>query len=203
MIQPGTLPLSVIRGIAFGGVVLQCKDDSVVVTGTLTPDVTGTYVPCGTFSGYPLFVLEGSPSTYIYYNPVAGTYIIARTLSTGGLTDFWVPSPQITEPTGTYLPAGAYSGTATATDHPVDLTGYAPEAVVRRSSQADIALDLNPSITDAPNGEITIPVISSDDTEDFDFVGTFNWDLVLVGGGERFGPYLKGPFIVSDNITQP
>lgn len=203
MVNPGTLPLSIIRGTYFPGRILQAKDESVVVTGTLSPDVTGTFIPSGNYNGYPLFILPGAPATFLYYSPPAMSYIIARTLSDSGLTDFWVPSSPLTEPTGTYLGQGAFTGTATATDHPVDLTGYTVEAVVRRNSTAKVTLDLNPSITNAVNGEITIPPIPSSDTEDFDFVGTFRWDLMLIAGGNRYGPYVKGPFVVTDNITQP
>lgn len=203
MVSPGTLPLSIIRGTYFPGRILQAKDESVSVTGTLVPDATGTFIPSGNFSGYPLFILAGSPSTFLYYNPSEASYVIAVLLTEGALSNYWSPAAPLLEPTGTYLPHGANSGTATATDHPVDLTGYTVEAVVRRNSSADITLDLNPSITDAVNGEITIPPIGSSDTEDFDFVGTFRWDLMLIAGGNRFGPYVKGPFVVSDNITQP
>ncbi len=203
-VLPGTLPLSVIRGIAFDTVVLLCRDENVAVTGTLSPAVTGTFLLSGKFDGYDLFILEGAPSTFLYYNATEASYVIARILTTGALTDYWSPAAPLTSPTGTYAPHGANTGTATADNHVVDLTGYTPEAVVRRTSDAEVTLDLNPSITDASAGEITIPGISSDDTQDFDFVGTFGWDLILVNGAlERLGPYIKGPFVVTDNITQP
>ncbi len=202
-VQPGPLPLSIIRGIAFPSIILRCVDNGVTVTGTLNPNVAGTFQPSGQFSGYDLFILPGAPATFLYFNPVEASYVIARLLTTAALTDYWSPAAPLTEPTGTYVNHGANSGTATADDHPVDLTGITPYAEVRRTPESDVTLDLNPSVTDAATGEITIPAISSDDTQDFDFIGTFNWDLVLVnGGGERFGPYVKGPFVVADNITQ-
>lgn len=201
---PGTYPLSVTRGIAFPGVVFRCADDSASVTGTLSPNVVGTFVLTGQFGGYDLFVLSGTPSTFLYYNAAAASYVIARILTTAALTDYWSPSSPITEPTGTYAPHGANTGTATATDHPLDLTGYTVQGQVRRTSEAAVTLDLNPSITNASIGEFTIPAISSDDTRDFDFVGAFNWDTVFVNGaGERVDIPIKGPFTVSDNITQP
>jgi hypothetical protein len=202
MIQAGTYPLSVIRGIAFDSVVFQCRDESVIVSGTLSPNATGTFLPSGNFGGYPLFILEGSPAYFLYFNTTASSYVIAGLLTDAALTNYWSPAAPLTEPTGTYVAHGANTGTATATDHPVDLTGFTVEAVVKRNSQADVTLDLNPSITNPSGGEITIPAISSDDTRDFDFEGTFRWDLVLISGGTRFGPFVKGPFTVSDNITQ-
>ncbi len=202
VVLPGNLPLSIIRGIAFETRILQCKDENVLVSGTLNPNVAGVFNLTGQFGGYDLYVKTGAPSTFLYYNAAATSYVIARLLTTAALTDYWSPAAPLTEPTGTYAPHGAVSGTATATDNPVDLTGFTPTAEVRRTSTSNVTLDLNPSVTDPTNGEITIPGISSDDTQDFDFVGTFNWDLVLKdGGGNRVMVALKGPFVVTDNIT--
>src|SRR5437879_5286241 len=128
MVNPGTLPLSIIRGIAFDSRVLTARDDSVAVTGTLNPNVAGTYVPSGTFASYPLFILAGSPSTFLYFNTAAASYVIARLLTNAALTDFWSPAAPLIEPTGTYAPHGANTGTATASDHPIDLTGYGVQA---------------------------------------------------------------------------
>jgi len=201
MVNPGTLALSIIRGIEFPALVLQCKDENVQVS--VDGGANSLYMLCGWFSGYELFILSGAPSWFVYFNPVAATYVIAQTLTTGALTNYYL-SVGLTEPTGSYTGQGTLAGhTAVATDHPVDLTGYTAGAVVRRNSLADVALDLNPSITNATNGEITIPAITSAATRDLDFTGTFRWDLVLLNGAlERFGPYVTGPFTVSDNITQ-
>ena len=203
-VLPGTFPLSVIRGIAFDEIKLLCRDAKVTVDGALTPDVTGLFVPSGQFSGHELYILTGDPSTFLFFNTAEGGYVLSRILTTAALTDYWSPAVALTdEPTGTYVPHGANTGTADITDHPTDLTGLTPKAEVKRSSSADITLDLNPSVTDAINGEVTLPSITSADTRDFDFVGTFRWDLVFEDqAGERFGPYIKGPFVVADNITQ-
>lgn len=202
MVAPGILALSLTRGITFDSRVLLLRDDSVTVTGTLNPDVTGAYVPSGTFATLPLFILAGSPSTFLYYNTAATSYVIARLLTNAALTDYWSPAAPLTEPTGTYVAHGANTGTATATDHPVDLTGYGVESVVRRTPKGEVYIDLNPSITNASTGEITIPAISKTVTAALEFTGDFNWDLVLTNTGVRFGPYIKGSFTVSDNITQ-
>ena len=202
-VNPGPLPLSITRGIAFSSVILRCVDNGVTVTGTLSPDVTGTYQPCGQYNGYDLFILPGTPATFLFFSVPATSYVIARTLTSGGLSDLWVPSSPLTEPTGDYIGAGAFTGTATADDHPVDLTGITPEAMVRRTTDSDVVIDLNPSVTNAATGEITIPAMTTTTTKNMDFVGTFGWDLVLVNGnGDRFGPYISGPFVVKDNITQ-
>lgn len=206
MVEPGNLPLQITRGIEFDSIILKCKDENVVVSGTLSPNVAGTFVASGFFASYQLYILTGAPSTFLYFNAAAASYVIARILTTAALTDYWVPAAPITEPSGTYAPQGANTGTATATDNPVDLTNYDVEAKVRRTVNAtDIYLDLNPSITDAAAGEITIPAITAAVTELLDFTGKFMWDLVLTlnAGVDRFGPYVQGEFVVKDNITQP
>ncbi len=203
-VLPGILPLSITRGIAFQERILRCADDSVAVTGTLSPNVVGTFVLSGTFGGYDLYILPGAPATFCYYNATAASYVIARLLTTGALTDYWTPAAPITVPSGTYVQHGANTGTATADDHTVDLTGFTAQAEVRRTVEAtDVTIDLNPSVTSPSAGEITIPAISSAVTEAYDFTGTFYWDLVLISGGQRVGVFVKGSFIISDNITQP
>jgi len=205
MILPGNLPLSVIRGITFDAVDLQFSDGNVVVSGTLSPDVTGVFVPSGKYNGSQLYILAGTPSVFLYVNPTATRYIIASTLTDGGLVDFWVKNDSnVDDPSGAYTAAGANTGTPTAEDNPRDLTGMTPEAVVRRNVQSEVLLDLNPSVLGDPlNGRIRIPAISAADTRDFDFPGTSRWDLVLAANtGERSGPYVQGPFTVTDNQTQ-
>ena len=202
MVIAGDLPLSIIRGIEFDALVLQARDESVAVTGTLSPNVVGTYVPSGTYAGFPLFILEGSPSTFLYYNLAAASYVIARLLTDAALTDYWSPAAPLTEPTGTYAPHGANTGTATASDHPVDLTGFGVKARVRRNEKSEVYIDLNPSITTPATGEITIPAMTSVQTAALVSTGNFKWDLVLTQSGNTFGPFVKGPFVVADNITQ-
>ena len=204
-IQAGTLPLEIIRGTQFAGAILQCRDENVAVTGTADPAIPGTYVLSGTFSGFPLFIFAGyTPATFVYYNSAAASYVLAYVLTTAALTDYWKPAVAITEPTGTYLPHGAAGGTATITDNPVDLTGFTAESTVRRTENpsAELYIDLAPTITDFTGGEITIPAMTHTQTGALEFTGNFKWDLVLVSGGERFGPFVKGPFVVADNITQ-
>ncbi len=204
-VQPGTLNLSLERGIEFAPILLQCKDESVAVTGTLNPNVVGTFTPHGSFGNYDMWILEGNPSTFCYFNTAANSYVIARLLTQAALTDYWTPTVPITEPTGTYIAHGANTGTAAATDHPVDLTGYAAEAQVRRQPRgANVILDLAPVVTTPLTGEVTIPTISSTDTSALTSYGKFYWDLVFKnsGTGERLGPFVAGSFTISDTITQ-
>lgn len=204
MVLPGTLPLSITRGIAFSGVVLRLADENVLVTGTLSPNVAGTFIATGSYAGYALYVLSGSPAYFLYFNTAAASYVISESLTDAALTDYWSPASPLLEPTGTYAPHGANTGTATATDNPIDLSGYlGVEAQVRRSSDAELFLDLNPSITDGPAGEITIPGMTNAQTNALTLSRNFQWDLVLTNGSnQRVGPFIKSTFNVSDNITQ-
>jgi hypothetical protein len=204
---PGLLDFSIIRGIQFDQVILQCRDDKLVVSGDAFLNVLGVYTPSGTFGGEDLYIKAGDPVWFIYFHAGLGTYIIAQLLTTGTVTDYFGPSVGLftDEPTGPYVGVGANTGALTADDNPVDLTGFSAEAKVRRSEKigSEVVLDFAPVITNFAFGEITIPAISKDDTEAIPIVGEFRWDLVLVntGSGERFGPFARGRTIVSDNIT--
>ncbi len=201
--SPGNLPLTLIRGIEFESVILQCRDANVLVTGTIVPDATGLYTPHGTFGSSNLYILEGAPSYFIYFHPIVQTYIIASTLTTGALVDGWVPALPQDGPNGDFIGTGAYTGTATASNNPVDLTNYTPEAQVRRNPRSSVILDLNPSVTDAVNGEVTIPAIPTADTTLLTSFGVFYWDFILkTPYNERLGPFVSGSFTISDSITQ-
>ncbi len=200
---PGNLPLTLIRGIEFESVILQCRDANVLVTGTLVPDVTGLYTPHGTFGAFNLYILEGSPATFIYFNVTAGSFVISQLLTQSMLTDYWVPAIPQDGPNADYEPQGANSGTATGSNNAVDLTNYTPEAQVRRNPRASVILDLNPIVTDAVNGEVTIPSIPTADTTLITSFGVFYWDFIIKNSmNERLGPFVSGSFTISDSITQ-
>src|SRR5437762_11999941 len=77
----GDLPLQFIRGIAFPGVILQCRDDILHVTGTLAPNAVGEYVPSGTFEDMPLYAVNvPGPSFVCYSNAGARTYVLLPTV---------------------------------------------------------------------------------------------------------------------------
>lgn len=201
-VVPGQYDLAIIRGITFSGLVLQCRDENATVTGTIVPDATGLYVPSGVFADHQLYILAGAPSYFLYFSPLYLGYLISDLLTTGTVTNSWAPTPAQEEPSGTYTPFGTFTGTADVSDNPRDLTGYTVEAVVRRNDTEEVLIDLQPMITDAVNGEITIPPIAPIETEVIPYVGLFHWDLVLNDGVNRFGPYIEGKFWISDNTTQ-
>lgn len=87
---------------------------------------------------------------------------------------------------------------------PVDLTGYNVFAEVRlRPGSNRVIIDLEPTVTDGAAGEVTIPMITDEDTFDMKFVHA-RWSLVLEEpGGDRTGPFIEGKFIIRGTPTHP
>ena len=82
------------------------------------------------------------------------------------------------------------------------LSGWSVHAEIRRNSDGAVLLDLNPLITDAPNGEITIDL--ADSATDTLETGNAEWDLILEApGGQLLPPIVGGPVAVIRSITQP
>jgi len=88
-------------------------------------------------------------------------------------------------------------------DSPIDLTGWKPFAEVRKKPGATIILNLNPTLTNPTDGEITIPKLTDEETYDLK-VGDYQWSLILEDPtGDRRGPYLAGGFTISATPTKP
>lgn len=85
---------------------------------------------------------------------------------------------------------------------PTPLTGCQAFAQVRVRPGAAPVADLMPVITDEAAGVVTIPKLTDEQTLTLPR-GNFQWDLVLQdAAGDRFGPYVAGPFSVVDIVTQ-
>jgi hypothetical protein len=90
--------------------------NTIVVSGTIVPDVTGNFTQRGLFSGYPFYILEGVTPYFIYYNTGLATYVISAALSTGVVVEGWIPATDITTPIGSFVGTAGLSGiTGTAT----------------------------------------------------------------------------------------
>ncbi len=91
-----------------------------------------------------------------------------------------------------------------ADNNPVDLTGYNTFAEVRlRPGASKVILDLHPSVTNGPSGEITIPKISDETTFNMKFVSA-KWSLILEQpSGDRVGPFIEGKFTIAGTPTHP
>lgn len=85
---------------------------------------------------------------------------------------------------------------------PFDATGWTPWSEVRSAPDGNLILNLNPFFSNYPGGIITVPAIQDEDTILLTD-GKYKWDVVLEDPtGQRFGPYIKGSFIIKSKITQ-
>ncbi len=86
---------------------------------------------------------------------------------------------------------------------PFDLTSggsWKVFAYARLNKGAKNKIDLNPVVTDGPNGEATIE-FSDEQTLAF-MGGEYGWDMVLeVPTGERIGPYFAGKLTIKEINT--
>ncbi len=70
----------------------------------------------------------------------------------------------------------------------------------RRTKDAKNYIDLNPLITDAAGGEVTMGF--SDEQTNVMMGGIYDWDMVLeVPTGERIGPYFAGDLKIREINT--
>jgi len=85
---------------------------------------------------------------------------------------------------------------------PANITGWTPFAEVRSIPYGPLQINLNPFISNATGGVVTIPLIT--DAVTISYVsGKYKWDFTMNDpGGERHGPYVSGSFIIKDKITQ-
>ncbi len=73
----------------------------------------------------------------------------------------------------------------------VDITGWSAFAEARQRPSGCLAFDIEPEITDAAAGEITIEFTDAETA--LLPIGRYGWDLVLENpSGERFGPFAAG-----------
>lgn len=93
------------------------QSTTLTVTGTLTPNVAGTYTLTGTFAGMPLYILPGTTSYFIFFSQPNNEWFISSSPTTNS-----TPSPGWgnaaggpTNITGTYNHGAGATGTATVT----------------------------------------------------------------------------------------
>lgn len=87
--------------------------NSVVVSGAISPDATGTYNLIGNFSGYPCYYKEAATPYFLYYNAGNASYVIAQSLTIVAISGGWIPASPLTTPIGSFVGTGGYTGTAT------------------------------------------------------------------------------------------
>lgn len=82
-----------------------------------------------------------------------------------------------------------------------DLTGFSAAAQVRVEPGGDVILDLEPAVTNAVGGEITLTAFSDEETSIY-VAGVYHWDLILTNVTNSVsGRYLAGQFYIVDKIT--
>lgn len=64
------------------------------------------------------------------------------------------------------------------TGTPIDISGMIPYAQVRVQSGDPVVIDLQPYISDGPNGVVTCPEIDDDVTPNYE-PGVYQWDWLL------------------------
>ncbi len=88
-----------------------------------------------------------------------------------------------------------------ANGDPVVITNFTVEAQVRTFPQDTLIIDLAPTVTDGPNGVITIPEIIRTTTVSYQ-LGNHRWDLLLSdSSGDPKVRLLYGEFNIIDSIT--
>lgn len=84
---------------------------------------------------------------------------------------------------------------------PVNLTGYTVTSEVRLEPETPVIIDLNPSITSAAGGVVTIPAIVKATTDTYT-IGTYQWDLLLLQASpDNKQQMLRGYFFIRDRVT--
>jgi len=84
--------------------------------------------------------------------------------------------------------------------NPVDLTGWTVEGKAATTPGAAVAFDLDPDVTDADDGEVTI--VLTDEETALLTVGRYGWDLIFTDpAGTRMPPHVVGVCTVTNNYT--
>lgn len=112
----------VTAGLSIDGTIGGSLDDAVIdadaltsvsVTGTLNPDLTGTYSRTGNWNGQPLFVRQSNPAAYIYYSSQYTNWVLSATLTNATQSAYFTPSSIQSLYPGTYNHQGTATGNAT------------------------------------------------------------------------------------------
>lgn len=84
---------------------------------------------------------------------------------------------------------------------PVDISGFIPSAQVRAQSGDPVLIDLQPYISDGPNGVIICPEINDDVTPNYE-PGVYQWDWILNDPtNDDTQQILFGKFYIKNKVT--
>lgn len=91
-------------------------EESILCSGTLSPNVVGQFVRNGNWGIRPLYIIYNlalHQATFCFYSTFYNSYIVSQTLNNAVQTNYWIPSPIQDFPLGTYTPQGSNTGTLT------------------------------------------------------------------------------------------
>jgi hypothetical protein len=87
-----------------------------IVSGDLTPDVTGNYYYVAEFDEHPCYQ-GGALNWYLAYNNSIGFWVISEEPGDVGIIwPCWIHSQQFSDPPGTYNPTNGAEGIATVSE---------------------------------------------------------------------------------------
>lgn len=87
--------------------------ETLQVTGTLSPDATGTYIKLGQLSGGLVYILAGADTFFLWKNGNDWVIEISSEFVAGSNTWKYTPAAGVTSPAGTYTHQGTNTGNAT------------------------------------------------------------------------------------------
>jgi hypothetical protein len=88
-----------------------------------------------------------------------------------------------------------------STETAIPITGWTVQCDVRKSPTGDVEFSLNPEITDGAAGEVTMELTKTE--TDALTAGRYRYDLVFTtSAGERVGPLISGPVVVTELNSQ-
>lgn len=229
MLLPAPYDIFVERGIKYGPLVITVYDDLPPLT---TPDAP-TVTPQGTSGAatYTYKIVAKKSSTSQFSAGITGgtTTTGNATLSTTDYNRIAWDAVTDANQYDIYRTAGAMLGstgligttnntffndtgvTGDGNSPPsvggpgviVNLTGFTAHAQARRIPDDTLLQDLNPSITDAAGGEITIPKFTDEQTLAFKPITNGKWSLVLENStGDWLPAIVAGAYTVTTSVTR-
>ncbi len=230
MLLPAPYDIFIERGITYGPLVITVYDDLPPLPTIDTPTVTTVGTP-GTAS-WTYNIVARNPDTG-QYSAISADGTVTTGADTLSSTDYnvirWtrVNGAKVydvyrmgtgTSPSTTGLlrtttnisfndtGVAADGSTPPLTGGPgvvVDLTGYTAHSQARRIANDTVLQDLQASVTDPANGEVTIPKFTDETTIDFTLVTNGRWSLVLENSsGDWLPPIVAGAYSVVNSVTR-
>lgn len=135
-------------GALANAVIVGNINETLTVTSTVA---AGTFIRQGQFGGYPMYTKEGTTTYFLYFNAAASSYVIAITLTSAALTNYWLPSVVTLTPLGSYVGHGTAAGTAVVTHaSTASWNGIREVVAVQRTNADGILVPLDFTRADIP-----------------------------------------------------